>query len=269
MGITLRTASEAYLGDPELDALRAKAQDLANAKDWPGLLALRSRLEQDHVFWADLWGPTCALAARLTGEPDATDLLAGLVAAGFSQPEIFGGELDAAFADDPRWPEISAAMRSRAAPLPIALTEWPVLTPAAPLGLFELASRAEELRSQLPQPLASAWETAQAMLAWVTSRWRHANAHMEIDDAVECLRRVDAGQRFACVEYSLVLCQALNALRIPSRRVSLSQPGYHTSGDVAGRGASYQRRRGRSCRRRAGLRRCGEPRPRRRAGGRG
>lgn len=227
MGITLTTAAGAYVGGPELDVLRTKAQDLARAKDWPGLLALRAQLEQDTVFWTDWWGPTCALAARLTGQPDAADLLAGLAEAGFSQPEIFGGELEAAFADDPRWPEISAVM-SATAPAPIALTEWPVLNPAAPLGLFELTGRSSELRSELPAPLPSAWETAQAMLAWVTGRWRHANAHMEIDDAVECLRRVDAGQRYACVEYSLVLSQGLNALRIPSRRVYLSQANYHT-----------------------------------------
>jgi hypothetical protein len=50
---------------------------------------------------------------------------------------------------------------------------------------------------------------------------------MEIDDAVECLRRVDDGMRFACVEYSLVLSQVLNALGIPARRLSLRQADYH------------------------------------------
>jgi hypothetical protein len=226
--VEIRLTTGAYLGDPELDALRTRAQDLARAKDWAGLLALRPVLERDTIFWADLWGPSCALAARLTGQPGATDLLAGLVQAGFSQPELFDGELEAAFADDSRWPEIAAAMGASAAPVPIALTDWPVLTPAAPLGLFELTGRAAELRAHLPPPSPSAWETALATLAWVTSRWRHANAHMEIDDAVECLRRVDEGQRFACVEYSLVLSQALNALGIPSRRLSLRQVNYHT-----------------------------------------
>ncbi|HEY2506563.1 MAG TPA: transglutaminase domain-containing protein [Streptosporangiaceae bacterium] len=224
--MTLTTG--AYLGESALNALRTQAQDLARAKDWPGLLALRTRLEHDRLFWTDLWGPMCALAGRLTGQPDAADLLADLVEAGFSQPELFGGELKAAFADDPRWPEISAALGSKTAPVPVALTDWPVVTPAAPLGLFELAGRAGELLSLVPPPLPSAWQTAQAMLAWVAGRWRHADAHMEIDDAVECLRRVDAGRRYACVEYSLVLSQALNALRIPARQVSLRQANYHT-----------------------------------------
>lgn len=226
MSIRLTTGS--YLGDPELDRLRTKAQDLMQADDWAGLLALRERLEQDTIFWTDVWGPACALAARRNGHPEATDLLASLVDAGFRQPELFHGALEDAFADDPRWPRISAAMTASPVPVPIALTDWPVLTPAAPLGLHELAGRAGELRALVPPPSPSAWETALATLAWVTRRWRHANAHMEVDDAVECLRRVDEGQRFACVEYSLVLSQSLNALGIPSRRLSLMQANYHT-----------------------------------------
>ena len=50
---------------------------------------------------------------------------------------------------------------------------------------------------------------------------------MEIDDAVECLRRVDEGQRLACMEYSLVLSQTLNALGIPARNLGLFQDNYH------------------------------------------
>ena len=226
--MSIRLTNSGYLGDPELDALRTKADDLIRIEDWAGLLALRTQLEQDTTFWTDWWGPSCALAARLTSQPEAAALLAELVQAGFNQPEIFSGELEDAFADDPRWPAISHAMTTASTPIPIALTTWPTLTPSAPLSLFELTGRAGELRELLPLPSPSAWETARAMLAWATTRWPHANAHMEINDAVECLRRVDEGARFACIEYSLVLSQALNALCIPSRRVSLRQAGYHT-----------------------------------------
>lgn len=54
------------------------------------------------------------------------------MAAGFSQPELYDGKLEAAFADDPRWPQIEARMATDDAPPPLALTEWPVLTPSAP-----------------------------------------------------------------------------------------------------------------------------------------
>ncbi len=44
----------------------------------------------------------------------------------------------------------------------------------------------------------------------------------------EELLRVDAGERFACVEYTAVLSQALNAVGIPARVVAVLQASYHT-----------------------------------------
>jgi hypothetical protein len=226
--MTIQLKAHTELAQPELDALRTRGQDLANEEDWAGLLALRPELEADADLWPDLWGPACALAARKLGQPGAIELLDELVRSGFSQPELLEGELELAFADDPRWPEIAARMAASKVPPPIVLNEWPVLTPSAPLCLLEVPGRADELLAQLPAPRPSAWDTTVATLTWVTSRWKHANAHMEIDDAVECLQRVDQGQRFACVEYSLVLTQSLNALRIPARRLFLRQQSYHT-----------------------------------------
>jgi hypothetical protein len=41
------------------------------------------------------------------------------------------------------------------------------------------------------------------------------------------LDRVAGGERFACTEYTIVLSQALNAVRIPARRVDLRQADHH------------------------------------------
>lgn len=222
----LRLTGKSYMAAPELDRLRIRAQDLGNAEDWAALHALAPELARDTEFWPDLYGPLCALAARRLGQPGALDQLAELVRAGFCQPELFEGQLEAAFDSDPGWPQVAAQM-ARKVPPPVLLTDWPVLVPAAPLALFDLPDRTAELRGLLPAPAESGWQTAVATLGWVTHRWKHGNAHIEVNDAVECLRRVDAGQRFACVEYSLVLCHALNALGIPSRRLELFQQGYH------------------------------------------
>ena len=216
-----------FVATPDTDRLRTQAQDLATARDWAGLHAIRADLERDGEFWPDFWGPLCAIAARHLGDPGAADLLSDLVRAGFCQPQILDGELEAAFAEDARWPEIRDRMTHGVPPPPLTLTEWPVITPAASLALVDLPARAGELRALVPAPRDGAWATAVATLAWVTHRWRHANAHMEIDDAVECLRRVDEGQRFACMEYSLVLSQTLNALGIPARNLGLFQDSYH------------------------------------------
>jgi hypothetical protein len=223
----LRLRSDKDIAAPQLDGLRTKAQDLAAAEDWAALHALRTDLQQDREFWPDLWGPLAALAASRVGAPDAFEVLQSVVAAGFSQPELFNGRIEAAFGDDPRWPAVRDQISHNVSAAPLVLTQWPELDPVGPLGLLDLPARAAELRSLAPPPHPGAWETARQTLEWVTHRWSHANAHMEIDDAVECLRRIDDGMRFACVEYSLVLCQVLNALGIPARRLSLRQADYH------------------------------------------
>jgi hypothetical protein len=222
-----RLVPDSSLSTPQLDQLRTKARDLSIEGDWAGLLALRADLEHDSKYWSDWWGPLCAIAARQTRDPGAMDLLEDLVRAGFCQPQFLGGQLESAFSRDPGWPELLDRMARNVPAAPLVLTEWPVITPAAPLGLLDLPHRAGELRALAPPPLASAWQTALAALDWVTRLWQAAGAHMEIDDAVECLRRAGEGQRFACAEYSLVLAQALNAVGIPARRLSLRQDNYH------------------------------------------
>jgi transglutaminase superfamily protein len=218
---------EGALNTPRRAQLHKKVRELSAAGDWASLLALRPDLEYDSRYWTDVWGPLCAVAAQQTGDPGAMDLLEDLVEAGFCQPQRLNGQLESAFAEDPGWPQLLDRMRRHAPAPPLVLTEWPVINPAAPLGLLDLPHQAGELRALAPSPLASAWQTALAVLDWASHRWQAGRAQMEIDDAVKCLRRASEGQRFACMEYSLVLAQALNALGIPARRLSLRQSDYH------------------------------------------
>ena len=179
-----RLVPDSSLSTPQMDELRTKARDLSSTGDWAGLLALRADLEHDSKYWPDWWGPLCAIAARQTRDPGAMGLLEDLVRAGFCQPQFLGGQLESAFSGDPGWPELLDRMARNVPAAPLVLTEWPVITPAAPLGLLDLPHRAGELRALAPPPLASAWPTALAALDWVTHLWDSANAHMEIDDAV-------------------------------------------------------------------------------------
>jgi len=87
--------------------------------------------------------------------------------------------------------------------LELDIDRWPVV-------------REEILLSRLPDRDSSAWTTARGY-SWVAARWNHANDHVESRDAVEILDRVETGERFACVEYSAVLSQSLNAVGIPAR----------------------------------------------------
>ncbi|MEV0731431.1 transglutaminase domain-containing protein [Polymorphospora sp. NPDC050346] len=211
-----------------LNELRTRGDDLTRARDWAGIHAYRGELRRDVVFWTHMWGPWCAVAAHRIGDPGAYALLDEVIDGGFRQPEVLFGELEAAFGGDPDWPRLRERLAAPAPPPSLELLTWPVLPTAPPPALFRLPPEREPaLRARIPAPATDAWETATGLAEWVGRRWAHANGHLDVDDAVTCLERVDAGERFACVEYALVLTQALNAVGIPARRLDLRQPDHH------------------------------------------
>lgn len=232
MGCMTTTEEYTPFGDRppsrELTELRLRAEQLVRAEDHEALLALVEDLRADDEWWPHLWGPAAAVAASKSGRGDGIRLLQSAVEAGFSQPELMEGELEACFDKAPEWPALAAGMVANIPAPRLRLHEWPVASVALPLELYRISTeRSDALRAALPEPKASAWETAKALLAWVHTRWEHANDHVEDPDALDVLARVDAGERFACVEYSIVLSQALNAVGIPGRRLDLRQANHH------------------------------------------
>lgn len=94
--------------------------------------------------------------------------------------------------------------------------------------LHELASH-DDLRGEAQkwaESGADEWQRQLALLAWVHNRWAHAGiSEPSRADAVTILREVEAGKRFRCVEYSLVLSAVLQAFGHPARVVSLRRDG--------------------------------------------
>ena len=205
--------------------MRLEAEAAARHDDWTTILALTDRLRaEDPAWWPHLWAPVAAIAAHSVGGP-AADLLREAIRGGFRQPDML--PLDGLH-DLPEWAELAAAMGAPADPPALEITAWPSVRYGPPLVLDRLpADREALLRERLPSPDDSAWSTARGVLEWATSSWDHANDHVDSADALEVLERADAGERFACVEYSVVLSQALNALGIPARRVNLFMPDQH------------------------------------------
>jgi Transglutaminase-like superfamily len=125
------------------------------------------------------------------------------------------------------------ALRARIeanAPLPpVALVRWPTSRPILPLGLSRLdATGAARLTARLPRPQASTLTTAEMLLGWVTDQWRLSEGSDDAsNDANVVLDRVERGERFACGPYTVVLTQALNAVQIPARPISLSRLDYY------------------------------------------
>ena len=93
------------------------------------------------------------------------------------------------------------------------------------------SAQAETLRAEfgLEALVANAPDQAaahKAVLAWVHNRWRHSGLNEPVSpNALDILRAVAQGARFRCVEYSVVLAQALNALGYTARVVSLRSEG--------------------------------------------
>ncbi|TWD80528.1 transglutaminase superfamily protein [Kribbella amoyensis] len=212
----------------DLAELRLRAEQYVRAEEDQLLLALVGELRGDGQWWTHLWAPSAALAARRIGDARAVALLVEAIDGGFSQPELFDGELEKVFGADAEWPDWQHRMAANIPAPTLELLDWP---DAAPIELTLYAidpARVDALRNRLPEVVpGSAWQTVVRLLEWVHDRWDHANDHVEDPDALTVLDRVDAGARFACVEYSIVLSQALNAVGIPARRLDLRQPNHH------------------------------------------
>lgn len=212
----------------KLARVRTVAQDAMRGARWWTLLDLERTLRADAEFWRDLWAPSLSIAAHKVGLKGARSRLDEAIEAGFHQTDMFEPELTAAFGTDPDWPQVLERARGNVPEPPLRITAWPEPGPAAPLRLDRVEPHREtQLLARLPQPSASAWETAKSLLSWTSSRWRHANARINVGDALDVLEQVALGARYSCVEYSIVLAQGLNALRIPARRVWLRRGGYH------------------------------------------
>ncbi|WP_112139670.1 transglutaminase domain-containing protein [Glycomyces dulcitolivorans] len=212
----------------KLARVRTVAQDAMRGARWWTLLDLEKTLRADAEFWRDLWAPSLAIAAHKVGLKGARAKLDEAIEAGFHQTDLFEPELSAAFGADPDWAQVLERAKANVPAPPLRITCWPQPATAAPLRLDRIeAHREQQLLTRLPRPAAGAWQTARDLLAWTSALWRHANARINAGDAVDVLEQVANGARYSCVEYSIVLAQGLNALKIPARRVWLRRGDYH------------------------------------------
>jgi hypothetical protein len=82
---------------------------------------------------------------------------------------------------------------------------------------------------------ATDFEKVQRMSRWVRQRWEHNGDHVASpSDPISILERAQAGERFRCVEYSIVLSGALNSIGIRSRVLGLKTSDVETRESGAG-----------------------------------
>ncbi|MEU6859098.1 hypothetical protein AB0B28_09545 [Glycomyces sp. NPDC046736] len=211
-----------------LARVRTAAQDAMRGARWWTLLDLEKTLRADTEFWRDLWAPSLSIAAHKVGLAGARKRLDEAIEAGFHQTDLFEPELSAAFGTDPDWAALLERAKANVPEPPLRITAWPEPGPASALVLERAQPHREgQLLARVPGAEAGAWDTALTLLAWTADLWRHANARINAGDALDVLEQVALGARYSCVEYSIVLAQALNARKVPARRVWLRRGDYH------------------------------------------
>ena len=185
------------------------------------MTAFLSALAVTGAYGVAITGPTGPVLPAVAGTCLDREMSEADPAAGRLRTRATGTE--------PDWPALRARIKSNAPLPPVTLVRWPCSRPSLPLGLSRLdAAGAARLTARLPRPQPGALATAEMLLGWVTDRWRHSGgSHDAPDDANIVLDRVEQGERFACVEYTVVLTQALNAVQIPARPISLFRLDYH------------------------------------------
>ncbi len=79
------------------------------------------------------------------------------------------------------------------------------------------------------------FERVAALAGWVNSRWSHSSSNMPSSpDPLVILREAAQGASFRCVEYSLVMVGASQALGMPARMVGLKTRHAATARSAAG-----------------------------------
>src|SRR5687767_1985771 len=100
----------ANAADPEVVAVRIRAEDHWRAAEWADLLGLESRLRRDVGRWRTFWVAMCAVASRRLGDGRARKLLDETIRGGFMQAELLDGKFEAAFGEDEDWAAVVAAL---------------------------------------------------------------------------------------------------------------------------------------------------------------
>ena len=82
---------------------------------------------------------------------------------------------------------------------------------------------------------ADGYERLQIVLKWAHDLWDHSGDNKPSkSDPITILEEASQGQRFRCVEYSIVVAAASRALGMPSRVLALKRPDVETAESGAG-----------------------------------
>ena len=123
---------------------------------------------------------------------------------------------------------------------PLRFTDEPASLPYqfrrhAPDEPYLAGLRAEYALDKVVAGKKDDYEKVRAVSRWVRSRWEHNGSNEpQKPDPISILQEAAQGKRFRCVEYSVVLSAALNAIGIPARVLALKTEDVETRESGAG-----------------------------------
>lgn len=102
-------------------------------------------------------------------------------------------------------------------------------------NLYLRQLRNEYLLNELVEDCNSDIEKAYRIVDWTSKRWNHSATNKPpANDALTILREAKQGQRYRCVEYSIVLSASLNSIGLKARILGLKSKNAETSEYGAG-----------------------------------
>lgn len=104
-----------------------------------------------------------------------------------------------------------------------------------PNDLYLIKLREEFKLDEIVCDCKTSFEKAKKIMNWVHNLWEHDGLKEPIkNDPISILREVQAGKRFRCVEYGIVISGCLNALGILARKLCLKTADVETREYAAG-----------------------------------
>jgi len=84
--------------------------------------------------------------------------------------------------------------------------------------------------AEIIKPGKTEFDKMLLMLDWVSKRWRHHSSNIgEDQNALAILNAAEKGERFRCVEFSIVFANCMTALGYPARTIALQREGVSLS----------------------------------------
>jgi hypothetical protein len=225
-----------------------EAQQAYDRGDYSSCAQLYSQVLENGTEDASLlYNAACCYA--LSGSQDtAFQLLDKAIEAGFWNAGHMNRDEDlTSLHSDPRWAVTMKKAKSaeeahkKELSTPLKFDQSPSQSDSA---LFKFSSvddpylvklRNDYELSELVAKDTNDYDKVRTVSRWVRSQWEHNGQNQPTkEDPITILQEAAQGKQFRCVEYSEVLCGALNALGIPARVLALKTRDVETRPSGAG-----------------------------------